>query len=349
MNNKQHYDWIFLYWMPYDNNLSGFGIPIINMMANGVQSPNILVVVESDFWDAKHLSRSVITQEKIETQELAITNSASEEGFADYLHWAQSQFEANKWVIVFLGHGGRLDEVSPDAHPGGNLDGTQWMNIKKLSDAILNFNQKIKKRVELFFFQNCNKGTIEAHYLLHNTAKYTLSSPKILGAPNYYYEALFKFLGQNFKLDGLKLAEKVAEFEGIDMYSSYTVTNNLVFASLAEKLNPLIDSILSANFQAIKTNQITPYSYMEQQYVDAVSFFKTLTEQSGASKEKLQDFIDYFHHSVTHLPNPELRQQSLFGLGLFLPASRAQLAPYRYLPVYSDLKLVELFDAILFD
>lgn len=62
------------------------------------------------------------------------------------------------------------------------------------------------------------------------------------------------------------------------MYSSYPVTNNQGFASLAEQLNPLIDSILSANFQAIQTNQITPYSYREQQYVDAVSFFKTLTE-----------------------------------------------------------------------
>ncbi len=37
------YDWIFLYWMPYDNNLSEFSTPVLGMLAKGVQSDNILV------------------------------------------------------------------------------------------------------------------------------------------------------------------------------------------------------------------------------------------------------------------------------------------------------------------
>jgi hypothetical protein len=41
MSEKQNYDWIFLYWMPYDNNLSVFGIPILDMLSKGVQSSNI--------------------------------------------------------------------------------------------------------------------------------------------------------------------------------------------------------------------------------------------------------------------------------------------------------------------
>ncbi|HLO51531.1 MAG TPA: clostripain-related cysteine peptidase, partial [Kamptonema sp.] len=186
MNNKQHYDWIILYWMPYDNDLSPFGSPILQMLTKGVQSDNILVVVQSDFLGANNLSRSIIAKDKFEVQQLNTANSASEEVFAEYLNWANSQFVSNNWVITFLGHGGHLDEISPDINTGTVQLETQWMNIKKLSDEIGKFNKKINTRVELLFFQNCNKGTIEAHYTFRDVANYTLSSQRLLGAPNYY-------------------------------------------------------------------------------------------------------------------------------------------------------------------
>jgi hypothetical protein len=349
MNNKQRYDWIFLYWMPYDNDLSDFGAPIMNMIASGVRSENILVVVESDFWDAKQLSRSVISKGKINTQKLDTANSASEEVFADYLNWAQSRFETDRWVIVFLGHGGQLDEISPDEHPGSSLVGTQWMNIKKLSDAIANFNQQINNRVELFFFQNCNKGTLEAHYTFRDTAKYTLSSQKLLGAPNYYYESLFQFIGNHPELNGEQLAQKIRQFEGGDMYHSYTVTNNRSFSEISETFNSFIDSILSANFKLIDTKELHKYCYFAEQHVDLVEFCKTITQQSGADPKKCNDVIECFNNSLIHMVNPLERQENLSGLGLFLPLKRKQLDKYRYLPIYSDLKLIELFDAILLD
>lgn len=350
-NTKQRYNWIFLYWMPYDNDLSDFGAPIINMIASGVQSENILVVVESDFLGAKQLTRSVIAKGKVDTQELDTANSASEEVFAEYLNWAQSQFEADKWAIVVLGHGGQLDEISPDVHPGNSLEGIQWMNIKKLSDAIANFNRQISDRVELFFFQNCNKGTIEAHYTLHNAAEYTLSSQTILGAPNYYYERLFQYISNYPQLNGKQLAEKIRQFEGSDMYSSYTVTSNRSFSKIPEKLNPVIDLILLSDSQLINKSKIKIYAYMNEQYVDVVEFFQSITAQAIGDTEKLHDFIAFLNESMIYMVNQGVRHTnfSFSGLGMFLPSNREELEQYRYLPIYSNLKLVELFNAILFN
>lgn len=349
MNNKQSYDWIFLYWMPYDNDLSRFGTPIINMIAKGVQSENILVVVESDFWNAPKLSRSVITKGKIATQVLNTANSASEEVFTDYLNWAQSQFEAERWAIVVLGHGGHLDAISPDENPGSGLVGTQWMNIKKLSDAIASFNQKINDRIELFFFQNCNKGTIEVHYTLHKAAKYTLSSQDLLGAPNYYYESLFRYIGNHPQLDGEQLAQKIRDFEASNMYYSYTVTNNYLFSQIPKKLNSFIDSILGTNIKSINLDKNQKYGYWDEQYIDLVEVFQAITEQSGAEPESYQKFIEFLNSSMLHLVNPTKKPKNLSGLGLFFPSSRKQLDKYRYLPIYSKTKLSKLFDAILFN
>src|ERR671917_453561 len=82
---RKNYDYILLYWMPYDNNL---------------------VLVQSDRSNAKQLSRNIITKGNINVQYLETADSSSENVLNDYLSWALSQFQAKRWVIVFLGHGG---------------------------------------------------------------------------------------------------------------------------------------------------------------------------------------------------------------------------------------------------
>jgi Clostripain family len=357
MREKNSYEWLVLYWMPYDNNLSGFGIPILEMLTRGVQSDNILVVVESDFSGAKQLSRHIIAKGKINQQQIETSNSASEEIFAEYLNWAKSQFQAEKWAIVFLGHGGRLDELSPDEHPEpGSFSVTKWMNIYKLSQIISNFNKELDNRVELVFFQNCNKGTIEAHYTFKDTAKYTLSSQLVLGAPNYYYESLFEFLGRHPEINGGQLAEKIMEFERSDMYHSYTVINNFAMRDLPAKINPVIEEILSSNTDNIKIGEIKTYNYMGDRFVDAVAFFEAIANQSDANKQKCQDFVDFVKKSMIHKFYPNLARlqrepdyKNFSGLGIFLPGNRQALEQYRYLPVFSDLKLSEMFDKIIFN
>lgn len=354
MKDKQRFDWILLYWMPYDNNLWRFGEPILEMLAKGVRSENILVAVESDLWGAKNLSRRGIAKDRVEVEQLKTANSASEEVFAEYLNWANSRFVADKWAIVFLGHGGRLDEISPDEDTGTFQLGTQWMNIKKLSDVIQEFNNKIGKPVELLFLQNCNKATIEVHYTLREAARYTLSSQKLLGAPNYYYEQVLQFLGSNPEVSGGQLAEKIMEFERPDMYSSYTVTENRYLRELPARLNPLIDEILSSLSSkrlAISRSELKPYLYWDELFVDAVFLLKALAKRSGSAEKRCDEFVEFLKTSVIYRyqQNPQELNPDLSGLGLLLPRTKRQLEQYRYLPAFSDLKLAELFEAILFD
>ena len=217
---KERYDWVFLHWMPYDNDLSSSGKEIISMAANSGQHNNLLIVFESDFKDRHNIARILIKGGRIYTEEVDRTNSADEESFSNYLDWAQSNFEAEKWCITILGHSGSLDQVSPDDHPSQGQEKRQWMNIKKLSERIAQFNQKINGKVELFFFQNCNKGTLEAHYTVYPVASYTLSSQKVLGEPNFYYESLFQFLDRNPKASGDQVAVKISEYESPEMFIS---------------------------------------------------------------------------------------------------------------------------------
>jgi hypothetical protein len=274
---------------------------------------------------------------------------------------------------VFLGHGGRLVEISPDEHSTyGSVSENRWMNVQKLSNILVNFKRAVDDRLDLIFFQNCNKGNIEVLYTFRDAAKYTLSSQLRLGAPNYYYESLLHYLGHHPQINGGKLGEKIMEFEQRDMYHSLTVTNNHYFQKLPEKINPVIDAILASDLEAVITfvnselnsnrhhvsnRRYEFYSYYGEKFVDLVDFFQKINAISGSPVNKYKELVDFLKNSLIQKvhQNGELlssitrpKYQNYSGIGLFLPTSRQHLEAYRYLPVYSDLRLVSLFKAILF-
>ncbi|WP_333412759.1 clostripain-related cysteine peptidase [Microcoleus sp. MOSTC5] len=371
---KNHYDWILLYWMPYDNNLSRFGQPIIQMLSKGVKNDKVLVVVQSDFSGAAQVSRSIISQGKVDTQYLETADSSSAEVLSEYLTWAQSQFQARRWAIVFLGHSGTLMEISPDEHPTSpSISEIRWMNLQKINQVIFDFNRSVKGNLELLFFQNCNKGNIEVHHIFQNTAKYTLSSQLQLGAPNYYYEQLLSHLSDYPDIDGSQLAKKIMDCEQPDMYHSLTLTNNHYFRYLPEKVNVVIDSILQANIAPVKVfissilgpevnfynnNAVVVYHSSGETFVDFANFLQKLTQLSGASPSACNDLLLFLNNFILQrvqqhgeLLDSRIRHKykDLSGLGLFLPRNRQKLEKYLYLSVYSDLKLVDLFNAVVFE
>ncbi|MEG4860248.1 clostripain-related cysteine peptidase [Microcoleus sp. K1-B6] len=371
---KNHYNWVLLYWMPYDNNLSTFGQSIIQMLSKGVKNDKVLVVVQSDFSGSAQVSRSIISQGKVETQDLETADSSSPEVLSEYLNWAHSQFQARRWAIVFLGHSGTLMEISPDEHPTSpSISEIRWMNLQKINQLIFNFNQSVKGNLELLFFQNCNKGNIEVHHTFQNTAKYTLSSQLQLGAPNYYYEQSLSDLSDYPDMDGYQLAKKIMDSEHPDMYHSLTLTNNHYFRYLPEKVNVVIDSILQADIAPVKVfissilgsevnlpsnNTVVVYRNFGETFVDFANFLQKLTQLSGASPSACNDLLLFLNNFLIQrvqqhgeLLDSRIRHKykNLSGLGLFLPRNRQKLEKYLYLSVYSDLKLVELFEAVVFE
>jgi hypothetical protein len=353
---NQLYDWVILYWMPYDNNLSRFEMPIIEMLAKAVKDDNIFVLVQSDFPGDKQLSRRIIKKDSIDVQQVDTGDSANEQVFAQYLDWARSQFKAKKWAIVFLGHGGSLDEISPDENPqpGFSTD-IKWMSYKNLQNVIYRFNQRVNNSLELLFFQNCFKGTIETHYTFQDVSKYTLSSQLLLGAPNYYYESLFEFLGKHPQIDGGLLAAKIMEFERDDMYNSYTVTNNGYIKQLPKVLNPLIDAIAASKPTKVQLNELNINLYANEQFVDIIELFKKITIPSPQTQKLYQSFVDFLQTKIIYkykgggsLYPASDRTTNLCGLNIWLPLNQKQLEKYGYLQIFTDVKLIKLYNAVLF-
>jgi hypothetical protein len=285
----------FVYWMPYDNNLSVWADSIYQMIDAGVESSEIAVTIQKDILGDRGMTRSIISNKEIVNYEIADENSSSGKSFSDYLSWVSSKITSDSYVIIFLDHGGKLDEIGLDEFPE-----KRFLRIDSARMAIDQFNKVNGKKTELVFMQVCTKGSIEPLYELKDIARYTMFSQTTLGAPNFYYTPFFKSLTNSDigKLTGIDLARSIVDFEREDMYSSLVCIDNSRFDSF----ELAFDNFLNAyeDLHKYEVGQNLSLNYYGQRYWDLVAFIKSF---EGVSSEGLLKGIDDL--VVMHRINPK--------------------------------------------
>lgn len=274
----------FVYWMPYDNNLSLWADSIYQMIQSGVESTEIIVTIQKDVSGNGGMTRSIISNEGILNHKIKDENSSSGKSFNDYLSWITRKIKSDRYVIIFLDHGGKLDEIGLDEFPEKG-----FLRIDSARLAIENFNKMNGKKAELIFLQVCTKGSIETIYEFKDIANYTMFSQTTLGAPNFYYSSFFKSLSKVdvAKLNGIDLASSIANFEREDMYNSLVCTDNARFDSFELELNNFLNAY--KNLRKYDLNQNRPLFYDGQSYWDLVAFIRSF---EGVSSEGLLNTID---------------------------------------------------------
>ena len=236
--DKKKAEWLFIYYMPYDNNLTEHGDTIINMLKSGLISDDIIVTIQADFSDTLGFYRYTLTNTKTEKINIKYEYSASTKSFEDYMNWIDSNFNANNYCLIFLNHGGGLDGLCYDEYPDN-----QFLKIDSISEIILDFNKRIDKKIELIFLQVCAKGSIEAIYELKDCSNYTMYSQLVMGAPNYYYENTLKYVFNNQNTNGDEIARQIVKNESLSMYNSYSCIDNSKMDSMAYYFNDFINSV----------------------------------------------------------------------------------------------------------
>jgi len=349
-------DWVILYWMPYDNDLVDFGEPIIEMLSQATKSSNALVIVQSDDFGNTKMRRRILSNGVI--QEIGITeeDSSNISTFSAYLKWADETFDAKHWAIIILGHGGQVNEISPDDHDSDNKKRT-WMSVAQLASAVNVFNQSTKGRVELLFFQNCNKATLEVIYETRHCARYTLASQLLLGAPNYYYEGFLKRLNKPL-ISGSEAALAIMESESPDMYHTLTLVDNKTLRNLTPKLSRLIKLLLNNRTIHVDISTLSPIHYFGEQCCDVLILFRELSRNINQANHAFIELENFLKSSVIahyktggqfygsrHFKNHTF--QKYCGLSLYLPKTKHDIQRYSSLALYQKLDLVNLYKRIL--
>ena len=134
---ERTFEWVFIYYMSYDNDLSRYGETILRDLKKGIVNTKVAVVVQADFTDRKGMRRIALYQSfgKSKRKETFLKgeNSADPAELKKYFDWIRQKWKAGNYCVVFLDHGGKLNDMCRDDRPFKGRNKNQASNT-------INFN-----------------------------------------------------------------------------------------------------------------------------------------------------------------------------------------------------------------
>jgi len=358
-SNSNVYEWVFVYYMSYDNDLSSFGEVILSDLTNGLSNSKIAVVVQADFIDSKGMKRIGLYHADGKTHRketiLRSEDSADEAELRKYLKWVLKKWVAKNYCIVFLNHGGRLNHMCKDNKPFRNrkrnkqFGSGKWLRASDAGEIVADFNQKTDRKVRLVFLQQCGRASIQDLYNFADAAEYVMASPLVVGAPNTYYTKTIASVAQDPNITGEILAETIMRED--EHYTLYTLISNKELKKLPEKLAPVLKSFgsVSALYQPQSYSHL--FEHESEKFYDLKSYFYALNSANNniAGKE-LDGFFEWCEESLIvskAVREPESTVESSYsGLSIYVPSSPDANASYSFLPLYQQTDIEHIMKLI---
>jgi hypothetical protein len=226
--------------MSYDNDLEPAGPVILEALGKGVKGTSIAVAVLADDQKPTGLRRIAITAEGSRAETLDTEDSASEAVLAGFLEWVAREYPARRFAVVFLDHGGRLDQMCRDNRTGTpRLTG--WMSAWKVGEVLRSLKSRLPGELELVYLQQCGRAAIENLYAFRGTGKAVLASEMEVGSPNTYYEPLLQWLDKAKDATGPAAGRKILETDA--HYVHLACFDGTLLSELPARLRPVIDSL----------------------------------------------------------------------------------------------------------
>lgn len=339
--------WVLIYYMSYDNNLDPLAAPILDGLQRGVAGSGLVVTVLVDDRDRRGLKRYAITGRGTEVERLATDDSSSTATFAAYLDWARNRYPADRYAVVFLDHGGRLDQMCLDDWPGEGRDAA-WLSARAVADALREFRKALDGVLELLFLQQCGRGSIENLYNFRDTARVVLASQENVGAPNTYYEPTLKWLAAHPASEPAALARQIMASD--EHYSSYVAVAGAALSELPRRLAPVVDALAGrTGAQRLPAGLQPSFSNQGEQNFDLFEWLESACSASSVPVEPLRQFQAWVEGALIvalSTDGPKSRGRNLSGLSLFVPASRQSWQSYAAYPLYRESSLSRLWEKI---
>jgi hypothetical protein len=345
---KVNHDWVLVYYMSYDNNLSPFGEGILESLKNGVQNSSLVVTVLMDDRNRDGLKRYAITRQGVEVERLATDDSADAGVFASYMEWVRIRYPARHYAVVFLDHGGRLDEMCLDEWPGPGKS-RAWLSAKSVASVLEKFRLSVLGEVELLFLQQCGRGSIDNLYSFRGSAAVIMASQENVGAPNTYYELTLKWLASNTEAGGVSLAQQVMVSDRD--YSSYVCVSSKALSDLPDRVAPVITALLHNKEAELRLPEgLNPsFHNADEHNYDLFEWLEAAFLKNAVPSLPLRRFEAWVKRDlILALSTKGLRATNsvLSGLSLFVPRTKSSWDMYTDYPIYQNSSLRKLWESL---
>jgi hypothetical protein len=250
-SQRSQYNWHFIYVMAYDNDLDRCSAHITEALRRGAQQPGIAVSILSDSVSRDGLHRRVFAGEVSRETQIHSEDITDVTHITTLLDGAVREAPAKRYVLVFLDHGGMLDQMGFDERTqlhatSDPMQEKAWLSARAVGDAVRAWMRRSKlgeREVPLVFLQQCGRASIEALMNLRHTSEAVLASQRTLGACNTYYESLLAYASLHPNASASALAEVV--FDADRNYQSYTLVRTRAIDAWPQHANALTTAIFA--------------------------------------------------------------------------------------------------------
>lgn len=354
-SKEKTYEWIIIYYMSYDNDLSVYGETILGNLQKGIVNSKIAVVVQADFSNSKGMKRIALYrtfgQSKRKETSLKNEDSADPAELKKYFEWILQNFKSKNYCIVFLNHGGKLNEMCKDEKPfrdeskNNQYTSGKWLPATEAGKIVADFNRKVDGKVRLLFLQQCGRAAIQNLYNFVDATEYIMASPVIVGAPNTYYTKTLKAVADDPNITGVNIAQTIMR-EDKD-YTLSTLIENSELKKLPERISPVLASF-AQNTTLKPPQSCSPiFEFKGEKFYDLVSYFQSLSSaNNNIARKELRNFFDWCDNRLIigkAIKNPETPVSSYCGLSIYIPSDKNDIGRYDFLPFYQQTNFDDLF------
>jgi len=355
LQQEKTYSLVFIYYMSYDNDLNSVGPGILSDLQRGIINSKIAVVVQADFSNNKGMKRIALYQSfgKTKRKEIPLKSedSADPAELKKYFEWILQNFKSKNYCIVFLNHGGKLNDMCRDDKPfrdqskNKQYASGKWLPATEVGEIVADFNRKTGGKVRLLFLQQCGRAAIQNLYNFIDTAEYILASPVIVDVPNTYYTKAIKAAADDPNMTGAILAKTIMQ-EDRD-YTLYTLLDNNELEKLPDKLTPILNCFTQNSSLNPSQSCVPIFDFEGEKFYDLKYYFETLNSANHDIAEKeLRVFFDWSdNHLIVskHFKNfRPLAESSRSGLSIYIPSSQKDIGRYDFLPLNQQTNLENL-------
>ena len=362
-------DWVLVYIMSYDNNLASIGPIILDDLERGVTNDKTRVLVLQDDTDQDGLKRWVISANGRDHDLLETDNIASEAVVAEYLGWVAKEHPAKHYAVVFLNHGGALDEMcrddwrdSRDKQPDPpvidrsartttiHLPQSYWLSAQKMGPVMRDFRKQAAGEVELLFLQQCGRGSIDNLYNFRKAANAIMASQVNVGAPNTYYTETVQMLCDRPDTSAVELARKIMQTD--EHYEHYACVDGARLADLPVQLDPVIDSILTDQSPRLSGLRHCFGTFTGKTNYDLIGWLNRAADSvglEGSARQPIDTFATWVKGELmlAMSSGPQMSGQRAYcGVSMYVPVAERTRQRYRDYPLRVDSRLGELWDAM---
>jgi len=346
------YEWVFVYYIALDNNLSMWGQKVLGELERGIVNSKVAVVVQADFGDTGGMRRITMRRvdREVQREEIVLDSedSADEGELRKYFEWVEKKWDAENYAVIFPNHGGRLNQMCRDDHPFKNRDDNKqfvsgkWLRSSEAGKIAVDFNEQTGGKVRLLFLQQCGRASVQNLCNFVDSADYIMASPTSVGAPNTYYTAMVTSAAENGDIGGDALAQTIMAED--NDYLVYTLVNNSELKRLPEKLKAALKAFREVSVLDAPGRCLRMFGFAGESYYDLKSYLQALdSANNDVGGEELVRFLEWYEGDVVVQKSfrnvKEAAGASCSGLSIYIPSGQNELEGYSFLPFYKQTGL----------